>query len=148
MGLGEMLRALIDPYGGAEDEDYDDVAAQESWPQGDEARQGRRLHAVDEKRHSLAETRERRSFFLITPAGFDDAQQIAHRLKADTPVIMDVGNCGDDLARRLLDFCSGLTYALEASLEYVGKSVVLLAPPGVELAGGTAGASPRFFNQV
>lgn len=146
MGLGETRRAFIDPYEGDAYEDYDDPEVQEPWPGGEQqGRQERRLRAVDEDRHR---GHERRSVFLISPIDFDDAQQIADRLKIATPVIIDLGNCGDDLSRRLLDFCSGLTYALEVGLHFLGESVVLLAPQGVELSGGTAGASPRFFNQV
>ena len=146
MGLGETLRAFIDPYESAAYEDDDDPEVQEPRPGGEQqGRQERRLRAVEKDRHR---GHERRSVFLISAIDFDDAQQIADRLKDETPVIIDLGSCTDDLSRRLLDFCSGLAYALEAGLHFLGESVVLLAPPGVELSGGAAGASPRFFNQV
>jgi cell division inhibitor SepF len=151
MGLGQALRALVDPYEGAEDEyDYDDAAAYAPSAQtaGGEGTQSDECLRADDDRRPVAGTRERRTFSLITPADFDDAQQIADRLKADTPVIIDLGDCGADLSQRLLDFSSGLAYALDASLDYVGVSVVLLAPQDVVLAGGTADPSPRFFNQV
>jgi cell division inhibitor SepF len=155
MGLGQALRALVDPYEGAEDEyDYDDAAAYAPSAQTEGSggtQPHERLRRGDDGRLSAAEPRVRRprpTVALITPADFDDAQQIADRLKADTPVIIDLGDCGADLSQRLLDFSSGLAYALDASLEYVGESVVLLAPQDVVLAGGTADPSPRFFNQV
>jgi FtsZ-interacting cell division protein YlmF len=136
MAPGETLRSFMDAYGdGAFEND-------------DERQHGRRLGALDENRRFAAASRQHRTFVLIIPADFDDVQQIADRLKAETPVIVDLGECDQELMRRLLDFCSGLTYALDASLDHVGRSVVLLAPQGVELAGGTAGSGPRFFNQL
>ena len=55
-----------------------------------------------------------------------------------------------DLSTRLTDFCSGLTYARNGSLELLGDMVVLLAPPHVELSSDSLGGlqEGRFFNQV
>ena len=100
MGLGETLRSFIDPY---EDEAFEN---------DEEQQQGRRLGALDENQRLAATSRQHCTFVRITPADFDDVQEIADHLKADTPVIIDLGSCEDDLVRRLLDFCSGLTYAL------------------------------------
>ena len=53
-----------------------------------------------------------------------------------------------ELAKRLVDFCSGLVYACEGDLQYVGEKVMLLAPPEVELSSGVGGLQGRrFFNQ-
>src|SRR5450759_1042306 len=84
------------------------------------------------------------------PVEFEDAQQIADRLRAGTPFIVDLQSCGRDLSKRLTDFCSGLTYALEGSLQYIGEKVVLLAPHNVELSSEAPGGlqERRFFNQV
>ena len=92
----------------------------------------------------------RLGFSLVTPQDFDAAQQIADHLRADSLVIVDLQGCGQDLAKRLTDFCSGLTYALEGSLEYIGEKVVLLAPHNVELSSEALGGlqERRFFNQV
>lgn len=144
MSLGERLRDFIDPF---EDEAYEDdvdLEPQEPWAGVEQSgRQEPRLRAVGEDRQHQRE----RNFFLIAPREFEDVQQIADRLKAGTPVIIDYGSCGAELSRRLLDFASGLSYALDARLEFVGERVVLLAPPGFELSGGIAGTGPHFFNQ-
>jgi len=89
-------------------------------------------------------------FSLVTPQDFDAAQQIADHLRADSPVIVDLQSCGRDLSKRLTDFCSGLTYALEGSLQCIGENVVLLAPHNVELSSEAPGGlhERRFFNQV
>ena len=87
---------------------------------------------------------------LLAPHDFDDAQQIADRLKAGGAVIVDLQSSGRELSRRLTDFCSRLTYALEARLQLVGEQVVLLAPANLELSSEAAGAlqERRFFNQA
>jgi cell division inhibitor SepF len=91
----------------------------------------------------------RLEFDLIAPQTFDEAQTIADRFRADAPVIVDLEACEVRLARRLIDFCSGLVYARDGSLQLVTGRVLLLAPRGAELSGGEmAGLRKRgFFNQ-
>jgi cell division inhibitor SepF len=148
MGLAQAIRAVVGQFSGAHDDyddydDYDDIYRDESLrrvPQAGERAAG-----------SLALVRPPRiEFSLVRPQGFDDAQQISARLRADGPVIVDLQSCGRDLSERLIDFCSGLTYALEGSLEYVGEKVVLLAPHNVELSREASGGlyERRFFNQA
>ena len=87
---------------------------------------------------------------LVTPRDFDAAQRIADLLRAGGPVIVDLLGCEPDLTIRLTDFCSGLAYALDGRLHFIGEKVVLLAPHNVELSGAGPGAlqERRFFNQV
>jgi len=92
----------------------------------------------------------RLGFALVTPQDFEAAQQIADHLRADSLVIVDMESCGRDLAERLTDFCSGLAYALEGSLQHIGAQVVLLAPHNVDLSSEASGGlrERRFFNRV
>lgn len=141
MGLGQSLRSVVGQFGGASD-GYDDYADDDAFAGSEEP---------DRASRPLALVRpERIEFSLVTPQGFDDVQQIADSLRADTPVIVDLQTCGPDLSKRVIDFCSGLTYALDGSLEYLGEKVVLLAPHKVELSSEAAGGlqEGRFFNQV
>jgi cell division inhibitor SepF len=71
---------------------------------------------------------------VIVPQGFADAQQIGDLVKANNPVIVNLQASDRDLARRLVDFCSGLTYALSGSLEKVAERVFLLTPSNVEVS--------------
>ncbi len=68
----------------------------------------------------------------VTPTEFADATQIADRLKADQPVIVNLQDADRDLKRRMIDFCSGLTYALSGGMERVGDNVFLITPPGAD----------------
>ena len=145
MGLAQSFRAAADRFGGAHDDyDYDDrdfadqakYAAPTQW--GEDA-------------SPLALLRPRRvAFALVAPHDFDEAQQIADHLRAGAPVIVDLQGCDRELSKRLTDFCSGLVYALQGSLQDIGRDVVLLAPDGFELSSSAPGAlqERRFFNQV
>jgi cell division inhibitor SepF len=71
---------------------------------------------------------------VVAPARFADAQEIGDRLKDDQPVIVNLQVVDRDLARRMIDFCSGLAYALGGSMEKVADQVFLLTPSNVEVS--------------
>jgi cell division inhibitor SepF len=88
---------------------------------------------------------------LVVPRSFNDAQQIADRFKASVPVILNLQGADTDLSKRLIDFASGLTYALDGSMQRVADKVFLLTPRDVELsAEERARALERggFYNQA
>ncbi|MBA3382534.1 MAG: cell division protein SepF [Actinobacteria bacterium] len=88
---------------------------------------------------------------LVVPRSFNDAQQIADRFKAQVPVILNLQSADHDLSKRLIDFASGLTYALDGSMQRVADKVFLLMPRDVELsAEERARALERggFYNQA
>jgi cell division inhibitor SepF len=70
---------------------------------------------------------------VIEPIEFGDAQEIGDRLKENQPVIITLTDVDADLARRLIDFCSGATYVLNGAMERVSKNVFLLTPENVEV---------------
>jgi len=71
---------------------------------------------------------------VVEPEGFNDAQEVGDRLKASQPVILNLQSTDRDLSRRLLDFCSGICYALGGNMEKVGTRVYLLTPSNVEIS--------------
>jgi cell division inhibitor SepF len=88
---------------------------------------------------------------LILPRSFNDAQQIADKFKDSVPVILNLQSADNELSKRLIDFSSGLTYALDGSMQRVADKVFLLTPRNVELsAEERARALDRggFFNQA
>lgn len=70
----------------------------------------------------------------LAPTGFNDAKDIGDRLKNTQPVIVNLQGVDRDLARRLIDFSSGLTYGLGGTMEKVADSVFLLTPSNVEVS--------------
>ena len=70
---------------------------------------------------------------LVAPGGFNDAQEIGDKFKANQPVIVNLQGVNRELSRRLIDFASGLTYGLGGQMERVAEQVFLLTPSNVEL---------------
>ncbi len=71
---------------------------------------------------------------VVIPGSFNDAQMVADHFKASSPVIVNMQNAERDLARRLIDFSSGLCYGLGGQMERVAESVYLLTPTDVEVS--------------
>ena len=71
---------------------------------------------------------------VVAPARFADAQEIANRLMNNQPVIVNLQNADRDLQRRMIDFCSGVTYALAGGMERVADKVFLLTPSNVKVS--------------
>lgn len=71
---------------------------------------------------------------VVEPRGFDEAQEVGDRLKVNQPVIINLQGLTRDLQRRMIDFSSGLTYALSGSMQRVAEQVFLLTPSNVEVS--------------
>src|SRR5580765_1525798 len=71
---------------------------------------------------------------LVVPRSFNDAQQIADKFKDAVPVILNLQSSDAELSKRLIDFASGLTYALEGGMQRVADKVFLLTPRNVEVS--------------
>jgi cell division inhibitor SepF len=71
---------------------------------------------------------------VVEPKGFNDAQEVGDRLKANQPVILNLQGVSRDLQRRLIDFSSGLAYAVGGSMSRVAEQVFLVTPSNVEVS--------------
>ncbi len=71
---------------------------------------------------------------VVAPERFGDAQEIGDRLKIEQPVIVNLQVADRDLARRMIDFCSGVAYALGGAMDKVAEDVFLLTPSNVEVS--------------
>ena len=88
---------------------------------------------------------------LVLPRSFNDAQQIADRFKEGMPVILNLQGSDQELAKRLIDFASGLTYALDGGMQRVADKVFLLTPRNVEVSAEERARMLErggFFNQA
>jgi cell division inhibitor SepF len=88
---------------------------------------------------------------LVLPRSFNDAQQIADKFKQGIPVILNLQNADTELSKRLIDFASGLTYALNGGMQRVADKVFLLTPRNVEVSAEQRAALLErggFFNQA
>jgi cell division inhibitor SepF len=173
MGFGDLWNRTLVYFGIAEDEDWDDDVhetneqIEESYRRRDRRNVRRLPSASDADEWASDEApssrRERSSrlrsvdapapakVHLVVPRTFNDAKQIADRYKAQIPVILNLQGADTELSKRLIDFASGLTYALDGSMQRVADKVFLLTPRDVELsAEERARAIERggFFNQA
>jgi cell division inhibitor SepF len=71
---------------------------------------------------------------IVEPKSFTEAQSIGDKFKQGTPVIMNMASTSPDLAKRLLDFASGLTYGLDGGLQKVSERVFMLTPHNVDVS--------------
>ncbi len=178
MGFSDLWSRTLVYFGIAEDEEWDDDHLETSDQQLEDSyrrrdRQNvRRLPSTadgddewssEESAASAQPRRERSSrlrsvsapapakVHLVAPRAFNDAKQIADRFKAQIPVILNLQSADTELSKRLIDFASGLTYALDGSMQRVADKVFLLTPRDVELsAEERARAIERggFYNQA
>jgi cell division inhibitor SepF len=86
---------------------------------------------------------------LVIPKNFNDAQQIADKFKDSVPVILNLQGADTDLSKRLIDFASGLTYALDGGMQRIADKVFLLTPRNVEVSAEERARllEKGFFNQ-
>jgi cell division inhibitor SepF len=68
---------------------------------------------------------------VMEPDNFDDSQKIADHLRARRPVILNFEKTEPEVAKRIVDFISGATYALDGSIQKVGKEIFLCVPSNV-----------------
>ncbi len=86
---------------------------------------------------------------LVVPKSFNDAQQVADKFKDSIPVILNLQGAETDLAKRLIDFASGLTYALDGGMQRIADKVFMLTPRNVEISAEERArlVEKGFFNQ-
>jgi cell division inhibitor SepF len=175
MGFSDLWNRTLVYFGIAEDEEWDDDSLQTSEQELESSYRRRDRQNVRrlpssaetegwESEESVAPQRRERSsrlrsvsspapakVHLVAPRAFNDAKQIADRFKAQIPVIINLQSADTELSKRLIDFASGLTYALDGSMQRVADKVFLLTPRDVELsAEERARAMERggFYNQA
>jgi cell division inhibitor SepF len=87
---------------------------------------------------------------LVVPQSFQDAKSIADRFKDSMPVILNLQGVDQELSKRLIDFTSGLTYALDGGMQRVADKVFLLTPRNVEVSAEERQRMVErgFFNQA
>jgi cell division inhibitor SepF len=86
---------------------------------------------------------------FVAPKSFNDVQDVADKFKDSIPVIINLQGTDTDLAKRLIDFSSGLTYALDGGMQRIADKVFLLTPRNVEVSAEQRAAlvEKGFFNQ-
>jgi cell division inhibitor SepF len=86
---------------------------------------------------------------LVIPRNFNDAQQVADQFKRKVPVILNLQTTDHELSKRMIDFSSGLTYALDGGMQRIAEKIFLLTPRNVEVSAEERARllDKGFFNQ-
>lgn len=71
---------------------------------------------------------------VVEPFSFDDAQHIADHLKNRKPVVVNFENTDKEIAKRMIDFISGTTYALSGNIQKIGNNIFFCAPNNVDIS--------------
>jgi cell division inhibitor SepF len=89
------------------------------------------------------------SMHVVTPRSFNDAQQVADEFKRSKPVIINLQNSDRELSKRLIDFASGMTYALGGGMQRISQGIFLLTPANVDVSAEEKARilERGFFNQ-
>ncbi len=140
-GLGYSERSTVRRIGRSNPEDEFASIFPGDDPVGSGAR-SRPLRPVEAARQQM-------QVHLVVPKSFNDVQQVADKFKASIPVIINLQGAEMDLAKRLIDFTSGLTYALDGGMQRVADKVFLLTPRNVEVSAEERARllEKGFFNQ-
>ena len=109
-------------------------------------RQTARLRSVAGGRSSAGDF----GVHLVIPKSFNDAQQVADKFRDGIPVILNLQGIDTPLVMRLIDFASGLTYALDGGMQRIADKVFMLTPRNVELSAEERARliEKGFFNQA
>ena len=122
-------------------DEFDDIFADDDAP----ARPTAQLRSVRPGGNGRSDER----VHLVIPKSFNDAQQIADKFKDSIPVVLNLLGIESDLSKRLIDFASGLTYALDGGMQRIADKVFMLTPRNVEISAEERAEliEKGFFNQ-
>jgi cell division inhibitor SepF len=122
-------------------DEFDDIFADDDVP----ARPTAQLRSVRPGGNGRGDVR----VHLVIPKSFNDAQQIADKFKENIPVVLNLQGIDTDLSKRLIDFASGLTYALDGGMQRIADKVFMLTPRNVEISAEERAEliEKGFFNQ-
>jgi cell division inhibitor SepF len=178
MALRDTWHKALVYFGLAEDRDYGPEYEEEFVPDSDEDLEGgrdagqvRRLPTsrrarrdeiddifADDEPIAASRTRVLRpvgngdsdvKVHLVIPRNFNDAQQVADQFKRKVPVILNLQTTDHELSKRMIDFSSGLTYALDGGMQRIAEKIFLLTPRNVEVSAEEKARllDKGFFNQ-
>lgn len=70
---------------------------------------------------------------VVEPQGFDECPRLVDSLKAKKPVVINLENLETDVARKIFDFLSGATYALNGNVQKIANNIFVFAPSNVDV---------------
>ena len=140
MSFIEEIKRLARPYEDEDDEEFEDEI--ETMPPARSQRAARPESAYTpdpEPRRSNKvvniHTTTQLQVVLVKPDRFENAAEIADHLREKRTVVLNLEQTNKDIARRLLDFLSGVAYANEGKIKKVAISTYIITPYNVDILG-------------
>lgn len=137
MSLLDDFKRMIRPTSD-EDDDYDvDFDEQESPFLDERSRMERERPVVSDRRGKVVNIHATTQLkvVLVKPERFENASEIADHLKEKRTVVMNLESTHKDIARRLVDFLSGVAYAGEGKIKKVAANTYIITPYSVDIQG-------------
>ena len=133
MSLIDELKKLTHPY---EDEDEEFEDFEEPARSSRDAFEDRRVK-VDDRRNKVVNIHATTQLkvVLVKPERFENASEIADHLKDKRTVVLNLESTNKDIARRLIDFLSGVAYAGEGKIKKVAANTYIITPYNVDILG-------------
>ena len=133
MSFLDELKKLTHPYED-EDEEFEDF---EETPRKDSFEDRRASMKVDDRRGKVVNIHATTQLkvVLVKPERFENASEIADQLKDKRTVVLNLESTNKDVARRLIDFLSGVAYAGEGKIKKVAANTYLITPYHVDIEG-------------
>ena len=144
MSLMDEFKKIIHPYDD-EDDDYEEDVGRDSEPTYFEPREPREPRESSRRKEVPAEERRNKvvnihattqlKVVLVKPERFENASEIADHLREKRTVVLNLEGTNKDVARRLVDFLSGVAYANEGKIKKVAISTYIITPYNVDILG-------------
>ena len=135
MSILDELKRLARPYEDEEDEYEEDFAPVNS--AREPARDLDRDRDADRRGNKVVNihTTTQLQVVLVSPSRFENASEIADHLRDKRTVVLNLEQTDKNVARRLIDFLSGVAYANEGTIKKVALSTYIITPYNVEILG-------------
>ncbi len=137
MGLFDKIKDLTRPY--AEDYDFEEENEEEEEEVAPRSKNTRPVTTVefpsDRNKVVNIHATTQLSVVLVKPERFDNAAEIADNLREKRTVVLNLESTQKDVARRLLDFLSGVAYANDGKIKKVANATYIITPFNVEILG-------------
>lgn len=142
MGFLDELKKLTRPYDDDDDE-YDDFSPRATEkipvePRNTAAATTRSTHFDERPRDNKVvniHATTQLQVVLVKPERFENAAEIADHLRDKRTVVLNLEQTNKDIARRLIDFLSGVAYAQEGKIKKVAVSTYIITPYNVDIMG-------------
>ena len=137
MSFFDNIKRMISPLSD-EDDDYEEIFDDRDSPFIDERpRSIDRSSAIDSRRGKVVNIHAtiQLKVVLVKPERFEAASEIADHLKEKRTVVVNLESTHKDIARRLIDFLSGVAYAGEGKIKKVAANTYIITPYSVDIQG-------------